>query len=162
MSRVDEQIEELRRLLSGQRQLKKHTTSLMPLWTFVLCCDIAMIGFSYGISHKPTPAPSAASAPVVHRQPILGTPTTSGTLTNATGLPISTGVSGLGTGVATFLGTPSSAQLAISSETGTGALVFGTSPILVTPTFGTWSYDANEMTAKTSAGLSDKPSAEKE
>ena len=34
--------------------------------------------------------------------PILGTPT-SGTLTNCTGLPISTGVSGLGTGVATAL-----------------------------------------------------------
>jgi hypothetical protein len=35
--------------------------------------------------------------------PILGTPT-SATLTNATGLPISTGVSGLGTSVATALG----------------------------------------------------------
>jgi len=34
--------------------------------------------------------------------PILGTPT-SATLTNATGLPISTGVSGLGTGIATSL-----------------------------------------------------------
>jgi hypothetical protein len=54
-------------------------------------------------------------------------------------LPISTGVSGLGTGVATFLGTPSSANLlaAVSDETGTGALVFATSPTLVTPALGT-------------------------
>jgi hypothetical protein len=70
--------------------------------------------------------------------PALGTPT-SGTLTNATGLPISTGVSGLGTGVATFLGTPSSANLlaAVSDETGTGSLVFATSPTFVTPILGT-------------------------
>jgi hypothetical protein len=70
--------------------------------------------------------------------PILGTPT-SGTLTNATGLPISTGVSGLGTGVATFLATPSSANLisAVTNETGSGALVFATSPTLVTPALGT-------------------------
>jgi hypothetical protein len=63
--------------------------------------------------------------------PALGTPS-SGTLTNATGLPIGTGVSGLGTGVATFLATPSSANLAsaVTGETGTGALVFGTSPTL--------------------------------
>jgi hypothetical protein len=44
----------------------------------------------------------------------------------------------LGTGVATFLGTPSSANLAaaVTGETGTGALVFATSPTLVTPTIG--------------------------
>jgi len=70
--------------------------------------------------------------------PILGTPT-SATLTNATGLPISTGVSGLGTGVATFLATPSSANLrsALTDETGTGSAVFATSPTLVTPALGT-------------------------
>jgi hypothetical protein len=70
--------------------------------------------------------------------PILGTPT-SATLTNATGLPVSTGISGLGTGVATFLATPSSANLrtAVTDETGTGALVFATSPTLVTPALGT-------------------------
>ena len=70
--------------------------------------------------------------------PILGTPT-SVTLTNATGLPISTGVSGLGTGIATFLATPTSANLisAVTDETGTGSLVFATSPTLVTPALGT-------------------------
>lgn len=70
--------------------------------------------------------------------PALGTPS-SATLTNATGLPISTGVSGLGSGVATFLATPSSANLAaaVTGETGSGALVFATSPTLVTPALGT-------------------------
>lgn len=69
--------------------------------------------------------------------PNLGTPSAV-TLTNGTGLPISTGVSGLGTGVATFLATPSSANLAsaVTDETGSGALVFGTSPSLTTPAIG--------------------------
>lgn len=70
--------------------------------------------------------------------PALGTPA-SGTLTNATGLPVATGISGLGAGVATFLATPSSANLAtaVTNETGSGALVFATSPTLVTPALGT-------------------------
>jgi len=72
-------------------------------------------------------------------------------LTGATGATGNTGVTGntgatgptgafsfaLGTGVETFLTTPSSANLAaaITDETGSGALVFGTSPTLSNPTF---------------------------
>ena len=69
--------------------------------------------------------------------PILGTPQ-SGTLTSCTGLPVSTGISGLAANVATFLATPSSANLAaaLTDETGTGANVFATSPTLVTPILG--------------------------
>jgi hypothetical protein len=49
------------------------------------------------------------------------------------------GITSFGTGVATFLGTPSSANLAaaVTDETGTGALVFATTPTLVTPVLGT-------------------------
>lgn len=52
--------------------------------------------------------------------PNLGTPSTV-TLTNGTGLPISTGVSGLGTGVAAGLA---------NAATGSGAPVLGTSPTI--------------------------------
>lgn len=69
--------------------------------------------------------------------PALGTPA-SGVLTNCTGLPVSTGVSGLAAGIAAFLATPSSANLgtALTDKTGTGSNVFATSPTLVTPQLG--------------------------
>jgi hypothetical protein len=52
------------------------------------------------------------------------------TLASCTGLPISTGVSGLASGIATFLATPSSANLlaALTTKTGTGLAVFADSP----------------------------------
>jgi hypothetical protein len=90
----------------------------------------------------------------------LGTPA-SGTLTSCTGLPVSTGVSGLGTGVATFLATPSSANLAaaVTDETGTGSLVLATSPTLVTPALGTPSSGTltNCTGLPFAAGVSSKP-----
>lgn len=58
--------------------------------------------------------------------------------TDVTGvLPVAnggTGLSSLGSGIATFLGTPSSANLAsaVTDETGTGKLVFATSPSITT------------------------------
>lgn len=68
--------------------------------------------------------------------PDLGTPTAL-VLTNATGLPVAS-VTGMGTGVATFLATPTSANLlaAVTNETGIGALVFANTPTLVTPVLG--------------------------
>lgn len=81
--------------------------------------------------------------------PSLGTPSAL-TLTNATGLPIATGISGLGANVATFLATPSSANLAsaVTGETGSGALVFGTSP-----TFG-GTVNASALTLSSTFTLS--------
>ncbi|NBW38471.1 MAG: hypothetical protein EBR30_26315 [Cytophagia bacterium] len=76
-----------------------------------------------------------------------GTGSTSTTYCNLTSnvtgtLPVAnggTGITSLGTGVATWLGTPSSANLAaaVTDETGTGALVFANTPTLVTPVLGT-------------------------
>lgn len=95
--------------------------------------------------------------------PALGTPA-SGTLTNCTGLPVA-GTTGYGTGVATWLATPSSANLAaaVTGETGSGGLVFATSPTLVTPALGTPTSGVltnctfptlNQNTSGTAAGLS--------
>jgi hypothetical protein len=86
----------------------------------------------------------------------------SGTLPVANG---GTGITSFGAGVATFLGTPSSANLAaaVTNETGSGALVFATSPSLVTPLLGTPTSGnlanctfptLNQNTTGTAAGLS--------
>jgi hypothetical protein len=71
-----------------------------------------------------------------------------------TGVPISTGVSGLGSNVATFLGTPTSANLisVVSDETGSGSLVFGTNAALTNPTVTNYvetPFTANSSTAIT-------------
>ena len=65
-----------------------------------------------------------------------------------------TGITSLGTGVATFLETPSSANLAaaVTGETGSGALVFATSPTLAgTPLAPTASTGTNTTQIATTA-----------
>lgn len=98
---------------------------------------------------------SVAGTGTVNGITLTGTVTSSGNLTlggtlsnvnlttQVTGtLPVAnggTGITSFGTGVATWLGTPSSSNLAaaVTDETGSGALVFATSPTLVTPVLGT-------------------------
>ena len=95
-----------------------------------------------------------------------GTLTLGGTLANVdltsqiTGtLPVAnggTGITSLGTGIATWWGTPSSANLAsaVTDETGSGSLVFATSPTFVTPALGTpASGTATNLTGLPPAGV---------
>lgn len=82
-----------------------------------------------------TSGTNTTAAMVVGTGASLGV-TGSGTIT-ASGVPV-TGVTGMGAGVQTWLITPSSANLsaAVTGSTGTGALVFGTSPSFTTPSLG--------------------------
>lgn len=83
-----------------------------------------------------TDGAGAAAAVVLANPTVLLASGAVGTLPVANG---GTGITSLGAGVATFLGTPTSANLAaaVTNETGSGALVFATSPTLVTPALGT-------------------------
>ena len=107
-----------------------------------LLCDISTSGGGGGGSGTVTSVGMTVPAFLS----VSGSPvTTAGVLAvtlSGTALPVAnggTGITSFGAGVATFLGTPSSANLAaaVTDETGTGALVFATSPTLVTPALGT-------------------------
>lgn len=88
--------------------------------------------------------------------PALGTPS-SGFLSACTGLPVATGITGLGAGVGTLLTTFSSANLlgALADKTGSGLNVFATSPTLSAPTLsGIVTTDgANVTTANAMSAL---------
>jgi len=69
---------------------------------------------------------------------IISSQITSVANTQITGSIILSQIGGLGSNVVTFLTTPSSSNLAnvITDDTGTGSIVFATSPTLVTPALG--------------------------
>lgn len=81
----------------------------------------------------------------INELPLAATQITSGTLPVARG---GTGITAFGSNVATWLGTPSSANTAsaVTDETGTGLLVFGTSPTLLgTPIFSNGATSAGTL-----------------
>lgn len=116
----------------------------------------ATITFGTGVQTALGVNVGTAGAPVVNGG-ALGTPS-SGTLTNASGLPVA-GLSNLGSNVGTFLITPSSANLrgALSDENGSGVALFdsSTSATFITPILGTpASVTLTNATGLPVAGLS--------
>jgi hypothetical protein len=116
-------------------------TSGAPIWTSIPTATSTVAGY----------LASADWSTFNTKQAAYTNLTNIGSLTNGTGFLKNTGtgtftyanpstseISGLGTGVATWLATPSSANFAgaITDETGTGSVVLATSPTLVTPTIG--------------------------
>lgn len=123
------------------------TGTLAQFNTACTDADFASLAGAETLTNKTLTAPILTT-------PALGTPA-SGTLTNCTGLPIGSGVSGMAIGIAAWLADPTSAKLAtaVTDETGSGALVFATSPTLVTPALGTPSAGVLTNCTGTAAGL---------
>jgi hypothetical protein len=121
-------------VLSGTANANTSWVQQTPLPITVGTTGLAFIQF--GAASGGVSSFSAGTTGLTPNTATTGNVTLAGTLAVANG---GTGITSFGSGVATFLGTPSSANLAtaVTDETGTGSLVFATSPSLVTPILGT-------------------------
>jgi len=121
-------------ILNGSANANTSWVQQTPLPITVGTTAITFIQF--GAASGGVSSFSAGTTGLTPNTATTGNITLAGTLAVANG---GTGITSFGSGVATFLGTPSSANLAaaVTDETGSGALVFATSPSLVTPVLGT-------------------------
>lgn len=100
--------------IEGGNWVATHTSGILTVGTGDLrvttagtnTASVVTVGGTQTLTNKTLTSPTLTT-------PALGTPA-SGTLTNCTGLPISTGVSGLGTGVATMLASNTAPTVSIT------------------------------------------------
>ena len=106
--------------------------------TYTAGTGLTLTGFQFNITNTGVAASTygSATATPVFAVNAQGQITS---VTNTTITPAIGNVTGLGTNMLAFLQTPTSANLAatVTDETGSGALVFNTSPTFITPALGT-------------------------
>ena len=106
--------------------------------TYTAGTGLTLTGFQFSITNTGVAASTygSATATPVFAVNAQGQITS---VTNTTITPAIGNVTGLGTNMLAFLQTPTSANLAatVTDETGSGALVFATSPTFITPALGT-------------------------
>lgn len=128
--------------LNGASSITGAPTTLQANNTFTLVYSVPSSTWYMLERSVPNPATVDTIQTLLNKTfvaPALGTPI-SGDLANCLNLPIGTGVSGLGPGVAAFLAVGTAAALlalTTPNATGTGSLVFNSSPLLIGPRLGT-------------------------